>query len=268
MTGHSQLHEPLGPSARGARARKLLRRMAERRRGGATRRGAIERAPQRRQVRSRMRKRKAALAISAGMVGLSGAAYAAPALPTAAVGSVALTPPLLRIPASSLRASPSFKQALVEEEGVQDVVYRDIAGLSTVGVGHLVTPADGLRVGDRIGYDRVLSLLDGDLGEAERAVTRLVGDLPLYQHEFDALVDLVYNVGEGNLTPRKSPRLNRAILARDYEAIAGELEYRYAAGQLARGLAYRSERRTRMFTNASYGDVRTASAAAPQPTKA
>ena len=84
----------------------------------------------------------------------------------------------------------------------------------------------------------------------------LVGDLPLYQHEFDALVDLVYNVGPGNVAEDESPRLNAAIQARDYDAIAAELNYTHAAGQVARGLQFRSERRENMFSEASYEDPR------------
>ncbi|MCT2559098.1 lysozyme [Tsuneonella sp. YG55] len=205
-----------------------------------------------------MRKRKAALALSAGVMGVS----------TAAIGSIATEPavasmqadtPLARMPASELRTSQQFKEALIQEEGVRDVVYRDVAGYPTVGVGHLVRASDGLSVGDRVSYDRILDFLEQDVAEAEAAVVRVVGDLPLFQHEFDALVDLVYNVGEGNLSARESPGLARAIALRDYEGIASELDYRYAGGDLARGLAYRSERRTQMFLNAAYDDPREAS---------
>lgn len=214
------------------------------------------------ELRERMHKRKAALAFSAGVMGLS----------TAAMGSQMESPmdrlaisqmanPLVRLPAAELRVSDSFKEALVQEEGVRDVVYRDVAGYPTVGCGHLVTVLDGLKVGDRVSYDRILDFLEDDLKEAEAAVVRLVGSLPLFQHEFDALVDLVYNVGEGNVSPQSSPRLNAAVAAGDYDGIAEELEYRFAAGEMARGLAYRSERRARMFAQAAYEDTRPGSGA-------
>ena len=99
------------------------------------------------------------------------------------------------------------------------------------------------------------------IAEAEAAVRSIADDLPMFQHEFDALVDLVYNVGPGALSIAKSPRLMEAIAAHDYEAIAGELEYHHAGGQLARGLVHRSERRTRIFMNAAYGDPREAAGA-------
>jgi GH24 family phage-related lysozyme (muramidase) len=207
-----------------------------------------------------MQKRKAALALSAGVMGMSAAAMGAVSSEPA-VAAVQVDNPLTRLPARDLHASEELKRALVEEEGVRDVVYRDVAGYPTVGCGHLVTPADGLKVGDRVSYDKILDFLEDDLKEAEAAVSRIAGDLPLFQHEYDALVDLVYNVGEGALSTRKSPRLMAAIAAGDYEGMARELQYRYAGGQMARGLAYRSDRRTRMFMNASYANPREVAAA-------
>ncbi|MBX7457181.1 lysozyme [Qipengyuania sp. 1NDH17] len=162
----------------------------------------------------------------------------------------------IRKPAHLLKASEQFKQALIEEEGVRYTVYRDVAGYPTVGVGHLIRPADNLRVGDRISDEQVLDFLEQDLKTAERGVAKLVGDLPLYQHEFDALLDLVYNVGLGNVSEKKSPRLNAAIAAKDYDGIAAELDYTHAAGKVARGLEFRSERRAKIFMDAAYEDPR------------
>ena len=135
-------------------------------------------------------------------------------------------------------------------------VYRDVAGYPTVGIGHLVLPEDGLRVGDRITREQAMAFLRSDLKKAEESVVKVVGDLKLYQHEFDALVDLAYNVGEGTLSPEKSPALNRAIAAADYDAIAAELDYRFAGGEVAGGLIHRSERRAQIFLEADYADVR------------
>ena len=208
-----------------------------------------------------MHQRKAALALSAGVMGLSSAAMGTISAEPARAAAVQADSPRVRLPARELRASQSLKEALVQEEGVRDTVYRDVAGFATVGCGHLVAPADGLRLGDRVSYDRILDFLEQDLAEAEAAIGRVAGDLPLFQHEYDALVDLVYNVGEGVLSAKKSPRLMEAIAAHDYDAMSRELEYKYAGGQLARGLAYRSMRRTRIFMNAAYDDPREAGAA-------
>ena len=162
----------------------------------------------------------------------------------------------VRKPAALMKASGTFKQALIEEEGVRYTVYRDVAGYPTVGVGHLILPEDDLQVGDRVDEAQVLQFLEHDLAKAEQGVRLLVGDLPLHQHEFDALLDLVYNVGLGNVSENESPRLNTAIDSRDYEAIAAELDYTHAGGKFARGLQFRSERRAKIFMKGRYGNPR------------
>ncbi len=197
-----------------------------------------------------MRKRKAALAISAGVMGLSTAAYLPEDRPSYTINVDK------RLPAPLLTASSAMKRAMIEEEGVRYTVYRDVAGYPTVGVGHLVTDEDGLSVGDRITKDQALDFLERDLRTAEDGVARIVGDLPLYQNEFDALVDLVYNVGEGNVSQEKSPRLNAAIKSGDYYAMAEELGYTHAGDAVAGGLVHRSERRENIFTLANYDNTR------------
>ncbi|MEQ8771840.1 MAG: lysozyme [Erythrobacter sp.] len=166
--------------------------------------------------------------------------------------------PAVRRDAQDLSTSEAMVEALVEEEGVRYRVYRDVAGYPTVGVGHLVLPEDNLRVGDRITHGRAMKLLERDLEKAADGVRELVGDLPVNQNEFDALVDLVFNVGIGSVSKEESPRLNAAIRRGDYEAIAAELDYTTAAGRVARGLAYRSERRRQIFLDGDYEDPRAA----------
>lgn len=193
------------------------------------------------------------MALSAGAMSLSAATVDF----TPAAGAVQMqVDPDIRRSADLLSVSDAMKAAMIEEEGARDVVYRDVAGYPTVGIGHLVSPEDALRVGDRISPDRILDFLEADLREAEAAVVRLLGDMPVNQHEFDALVDLAFNVGEGTLSPEKSPRLNAAIAARDYAGIASELGYHYARGMKANGLVHRSERRAAIFLEGSYDDPR------------
>lgn len=193
--------------------------------------------------------------MSASVMSLGTAAMPAPQAPPRLVSLNAFEK---RKPATLLSPSDELLQSMIEEEGARQTVYRDVAGYPTVGVGHLITPADHLQVGDRVSKDKVLEFLERDLAQAQQAVRRMVGDLPLYQNEYDALVDLAFNVGEGNLSPERSPELNAAIDARDYDAIAQQLDYHHAAGQIAHGLVYRSERRQNIFTDASYADPRDA----------
>lgn len=246
---------------KGEKPRSFLKRLRREREHRRELRRARRAAAKAFDVRPKLSTRKrATLMLGAGAMGL--AAFTGPpkprkpSIPDAAVQMVVEDFESVRKPAALMKASDHFKQALIEEEGVRYTVYRDVAGYPTVGVGHLVEPIDGLRVGDRVSEEQVLDFLDSDLVEAEQGVRRLVGDLPLYQHEFDALVDLVYNVGLGNASADESPRLNAAIDARDYEAIAAELDYTHAGGQFAKGLQYRSERRAKIFMDAAYENPR------------
>ena len=95
-------------------------------------------------------------------------------------------------------------------EGLELTAYRDIAGVRTIGYGH----TEGFRDG-RFGPDASISqaqaeaLLAEDLAPREAAVSALC-KAALNQHEFDALVSLVYNIGAGAFsrsTVRR--RLNR-----------------------------------------------------------
>lgn len=206
-------------------------------------------------VRPSLSKRKAAaMLFSTGAMGLT--AFSAPLARTEASAPATQVRSGKRLSPSLLRASDRLKRALIEEEGVRHTVYRDVAGYLTVGAGHLVQPRDGLTVGDRISETQARAFLDADLKSAETAARDLLGALPVHQHEFDALIDLVYNVGPGNVAADESPRLNRAIALGDYQGIAAELEYTHAGGAYARGLDHRSERRTQMFRHAAYEDPR------------
>ncbi|MGH3995455.1 MAG: lysozyme, partial [Pseudonocardiaceae bacterium] len=91
-------------------------------------------------------------------------------------------------------------ELLSREEGLRTEPYNDSAGHATIGVGHLihhgpVTAADRARFR---GFTRAdaLRLLRSDVVSRERAVSRLV-NVSLHQNEFDALVSLVFNIGEG-----------------------------------------------------------------------
>lgn len=99
-----------------------------------------------------------------------------------------------------MRMSSKGLSFLSNEEGLRTHPYNDSAGHATIGVGHLihrgrVTAADQERFRNFTRADAV-RLLREDVSSRERAVNRLVG-VPVNQNEFDALVSLVFNIGEG-----------------------------------------------------------------------
>lgn len=104
-------------------------------------------------------------------------------------------------------------------EGIRLKVYRDSKGLPTVGVGHLVVPADGLKVGDKITQDQCDTFLANDLKTAENAVNKAV-NVPLTQNQFDALVSFTVNIGASGF---RGSAVVAKLNAKDYNGAAEAL---------------------------------------------
>jgi len=76
-------------------------------------------------------------------------------------------------------------------EGLSLKAYQDVAGIWTIGYGHI----KDAKPGQTITESEAEALLRGDLKDAEQAVERLV-KAPIKENEFSALVSLVFNIGE------------------------------------------------------------------------
>jgi len=73
-------------------------------------------------------------------------------------------------------------------------VYKDVSGILTCGVGHVVRPEDHLALGQSISEELCEMFLREDVGKAEEAISAAVG-VPMTQNQFDALVSLTFNIG-------------------------------------------------------------------------
>lgn len=135
------------------------------------------------------------------------------------------------------RLSAQGIAALRELEGVRTRVYYDEAGLPTIGVGHLLRPAD-VGLGGKHGVfpgeifaaaaarwprgmtpEEVDGLLAADLVPFEAAVSSSVR-VPLAQHQVDALIIFAFNVGVGAFS---RSTLLRALNIGDYDAVPDQL---------------------------------------------
>ena len=81
------------------------------------------------------------------------------------------------------------------EEGCVLHVYKDQIGKDTIGVGHLITA--GERWPEKITEEQANALLKTDLRRFEDALNETVST-KLEQHEFDAVISLMFNIGTGN----------------------------------------------------------------------
>jgi lysozyme len=95
-----------------------------------------------------------------------------------------------------MQLSAAGLDLLKRSEGFRSHVYLDVAGISTIGYGHKLLHPESFPRG--IDESFAAKILLSDVRDAEDAVARLV-KAPLTQGQFDALVDFVFNLGQGRL---------------------------------------------------------------------
>lgn len=83
------------------------------------------------------------------------------------------------------------------EEAFRAQAYRDQGGRWTIGYGHLIRlPAEQHLLSATITMAQGEALLRTDAADAELAVSDTI-TVPLAQNQFDALVSLAFNIGQG-----------------------------------------------------------------------
>lgn len=113
-----------------------------------------------------------------------------------------------------MRTSSSGRALIERFEGLVLHAYRDVAGILTIGYGHVVRPGDPIIVTQA----EADALLSNDLRVAESAVNSCV-TVVLEQYQFDALVSFTFNVGTGALV---TSTLLRLLNAGDYQGAADQ----------------------------------------------
>jgi len=89
------------------------------------------------------------------------------------------------------------KNRLKEREGYRDKAYQDSKGVWTIGYGTIKIDGKPVEAGMTCTREQAEQWLYADLAWAQTAVNKLVR-VALAQHQFDALVSFVYNIGEAN----------------------------------------------------------------------
>ena len=133
--------------------------------------------------------------------------------------------------------------ALIKEfEGLSLKAYPDPATNGepyTIGFGH----TGSVRMGDRVTEEQAEGLLRHDLERFEKAVNALAPKTT--QNQFDAMVSLAFNVGEGNL---KSSTLLKLHNAGDFAGAQGQfVRWNKAAGKVMAGLTRRREAEAKLY---------------------
>lgn len=98
-----------------------------------------------------------------------------------------------RIVASALAISGAALISLALHEGYRSKAYDDGVGVQTIGFGE----TKGVKRGDTTTVERALVRLGASVSEHEQRLRACIGDVPLYQAEWDSYVSWTYNVGTG-----------------------------------------------------------------------
>ena len=175
-------------------------------------------------------------------------------------------------PASTGAAgTPTRDEFTMQKEGFVPNIYKDPAGIPTIGYGHMLKPTElasksiTLSDGSKIDISKGITkeqgkqIYDDDRASHDKGATdqlkKLGVDLDkLNQPTKDALNDLAFNAGPGIFA--KSPKLVAALKAGDLNSIAKELRTtgRTAGGKTLAGLEKRADERANMvLASASSG---------------
>jgi lysozyme len=138
-----------------------------------------------------------------------------------------------------VKVSERAIKLIKHHEGVRSRPYRCPANLWTCGVGHLI--GDGKHLPDS--WNRTFTeaeidgLLKSDLRRFELGVHKMLPNVPLRQHEFDAIISFCFNLGLGCF---QRSTLRQALLRGDKKAAMESLvKYCRAGGKILRGLQIR-----------------------------
>ena len=145
-----------------------------------------------------------------------------------------------RVALASLALSGAALVGIATHEGFVGRTYLDVVGIPTIGFG---TTKD-VKPNQTITPERALVKLLQDANEMEKQLKRCIGDVPLHQHEWDAIVSWTYNVGTGAAC---KSTLVKKLKAGDYTGACNELtRWTYAGGKQLSGLVKRREHERQM----------------------
>lgn len=146
-------------------------------------------------------------------------------------------------------------ELLKQWEGFELKVYKDSAGLPTIGVGHLITKSEQssgniviagvpVQYANGLTDQQALDLLSQDVQPAENSVNNGV-KVDLNQNQFDALVSFTFNVGVGAFT---SSTLLKVLNQGQYDQVPDQLRrWNKAGGKVVQGLVNRRENEVELW---------------------
>jgi GH24 family phage-related lysozyme (muramidase) len=143
-----------------------------------------------------------------------------------------------RVDPKTLKASKKIKEFIESFEGFKPKPYNDTEGYATIGIGYLVAYKSKDKVTKEdvakteitwekytkgLSKSRALALFNKKIELYEKSIYRDI-TVPLYQHEFDALISLLFNCGPDFLKEKvtKAPKLRNYLMNKNYVVAASE----------------------------------------------
>ncbi len=146
---------------------------------------------------------------------------------------------------------------LEQWEGFKLKVYKDSAGLPTIGVGHLLTKSEltsgkivikgaAVKYAGGLTNQQVIDLLAQDVAPVGQVVTKAV-TVPLTQNQFDALVSFTFNVGNAAFT---GSTLLKVLNQKQYKEVPEQLlRWTRSGGKVVPGLVNRRENEIKLWNS-------------------
>jgi len=133
-------------------------------------------------------------------------------------------------------------------EGLELTAYKCAAGVWTIGYGH----TKDVQEGDEWSETHANHMLEVELEEFEGYINDNV-TVALSQHQFDALVSWVYNLGPANL---KASTMLKVLNSGDYEGVPAQIQrWNKAGGKVLEGLIRRRKAESLLFMGRDWNEV-------------
>ena len=147
-----------------------------------------------------------------------------------------------------MKISENGLELIKKFEGCETTAYQDSVGVWTIGFGH----TKGVEEGQTCSIEDAESMLADEMDEYEGYINNMV-KVELQQHEFDALVAWVYNLGPTNLG---ESTMLKVLNGGQFDRVPDEMNrWTRAGGEILEGLVRRRQAESLMFQNLDWRQV-------------
>ena len=149
---------------------------------------------------------------------------------------------------NKMKISEDGLELIKKFEGCETTAYQDSVGVWTIGFGH----TKGVEEGQTCSIEDAESMLADEMDEYEGYINNMV-KVDLQQHEFDALVSWVYNLGPTNLG---ESTMLKVLNGGQFDRVPEEMNrWTRAGGKILEGLVRRRQAESLMFQDLDWRQV-------------